>query len=214
MSIKVLIGCAVKLFAEGLEKLLGDYDVIEVIGSACDQEKFSALLRLQPDIILVDPSFFRRLIKSPYQEEKMHKLLLIKDDSEDWLAYQDLQEMVGQGLTGVLPCQADSSQMKKAIQEIHRGDLWIDHKTIRNSLFREPSRKKNIPLTRREKEVLDCLCSGFTNKKIAQKLIITEQTVKSHCNRLFKKFGVSNRLQLAIVISGDSKNAEQRPSIN
>lgn len=213
MSIKVLICCALKLFAEGLGKLLRDSDGIEVIGTACDQDTFATLLRLQPDIIMVDPPFFRRIIKNPSSEGGL-KLLLIKDYGEDWLAYQDLQEMVGKGLVGVLPCHADCSQMKKAIREIHHGDLWIDHKTIRNSLFREPSPKKTVPLTRREKEVLNCLCSGFTNKKIAKELIITEQTVKSHCNRLFKKFGVSNRLQLAIVISGDSKNTEQHRYIN
>jgi DNA-binding NarL/FixJ family response regulator len=56
-------------------------------------------------------------------------------------------------------------------------------------------------LTKKEMEILHYLCSGFTNKEMSQKLSISEPTVKSHVNHLFKKFGVSNRLKLAICAS-------------
>jgi DNA-binding NarL/FixJ family response regulator len=57
---------------------------------------------------------------------------------------------------------------------------------------------RKIDLTRKEKEIVSLICHGYRNKEIAQKLAITEQTVKSHCNRIFKKVGVSDRLQLAL----------------
>ena len=47
-------------------------------------------------------------------------------------------------------------------------------------------------------EILKLVAQGYTYKEIAQKLYVTEQTVKSHCNKLFKKFGVTNRVGLAL----------------
>jgi DNA-binding NarL/FixJ family response regulator len=56
----------------------------------------------------------------------------------------------------------------------------------------------NVRLAQREKEIISHICQGFKNKEIAQKLNISEQTVKSHCNRIYKKLGVNDRLQLAL----------------
>jgi DNA-binding NarL/FixJ family response regulator len=55
-----------------------------------------------------------------------------------------------------------------------------------------------IDLTGKEEEITSLICKGFRNKEIAQKLNISEQTVKSHCNRIYKKVGVSDRVQLAL----------------
>jgi DNA-binding NarL/FixJ family response regulator len=56
----------------------------------------------------------------------------------------------------------------------------------------------NVRLAHREKEIISHICQGYKNKEIAQKLHISEQTVKSHCNRIYKKLGVADRLQLAL----------------
>jgi DNA-binding NarL/FixJ family response regulator len=58
--------------------------------------------------------------------------------------------------------------------------------------------EKKIDLTKKEKEIVSLICNGCRNKEIAQRLDISEQTVKSHCNRIYKKVGVSDRLQLAL----------------
>lgn len=55
-----------------------------------------------------------------------------------------------------------------------------------------------MPLAKREREIAFHICQGYRNKEIAQKLHISEQTVKSHCCRIYKKLGVSDRLQLAL----------------
>ena len=57
---------------------------------------------------------------------------------------------------------------------------------------------EGIRLAPREEEIISHICQGYTNKEIAQKLNISEQTVKSHCHRIYKKIGVSDRLQLAL----------------
>jgi DNA-binding NarL/FixJ family response regulator len=58
--------------------------------------------------------------------------------------------------------------------------------------------EKKIDLSKKEKEIVSLICHGCRNKEIAQRLDISEQTVKSHCNRIYKKVGVSDRLQLAL----------------
>jgi DNA-binding NarL/FixJ family response regulator len=62
------------------------------------------------------------------------------------------------------------------------------------------TRLRDIRLTNAEREIVALLCHGFRNKEIAQQQNISEQTVKSHCNKAYKKFGVSDRLQLALEV--------------
>ena len=63
----------------------------------------------------------------------------------------------------------------------------------RNSL----SKNEEVKLTKAERGVVSLICGGFRNKEIANKLEISEKTVKCHCNRIYKKVGVTDRLQLA-----------------
>ena len=100
-----------------------------------------------------------------------------------------------------MAADSDHSLFEKAILKIHSGELWIDHMTLSKSLTKKSSHKKDIQITKKEAEVLEYVCTGDTNKKIAQKLCISEQTVKSHCNHLFKKFGVENRVKLVLSAS-------------
>lgn len=67
--------------------------------------------------------------------------------------------------------------------------------------------EKNTSLAKREKEIIFHICQGFRNKEIAQKLQISEQTVKSHCNRIYRKLGVTDRLQLALLSQGMLHNS-------
>ena len=84
------------------------------------------------------------------------------------------------------------TKLLRAIRTVVTGEMWIDHETIRKSLCSSEQARCDLNLTKREKQVLNYVCDGASNKEIAQKLYVTEQTVKSHCNKLFKKFGVGN----------------------
>ncbi|MBN2428708.1 MAG: response regulator transcription factor [Deltaproteobacteria bacterium] len=202
MPIKLLIGCKLNLFAEGLRHLLRECEDLNVVGVACSCYELEEMLHDKPDIFILDDFFFQSVLeKSLKIDNSPPKILLVTGKGDASFVFQDLQGMVARGLVGILTQDADSEHMKKAIHKVYAGDLWIAHDTIRNSLCSNYAKKKHILLTKREKEVLNCLSSGYTNKKIAQELFISEQTVKSHMNRLFKKFGVPNRLQLAISIS-------------
>jgi DNA-binding NarL/FixJ family response regulator len=97
-----------------------------------------------------------------------------------------------------LSSKQDSETLRKAVKVVYSGELWLDRKLIRDVLYNMSHVEKKVDLTRKEKEIVSLICNGYRNKEIAQKLDITEQTVKSHCNRIFKKVGVSDRLQLAL----------------
>jgi DNA-binding NarL/FixJ family response regulator len=108
------------------------------------------------------------------------------------------------GAKGYLSKDASVSCLLNAIKVIDNGELWVERKLIAkyfndaansNSVQQEPRKKANQALTPREKEVLHLLTEGKTNKEIAQKLFISEKTVKSHLNRIFKKFNVTRRLE-------------------
>lgn len=101
-------------------------------------------------------------------------------------------------LWGVLPSDTNLHMLKKAITTVLKGELWIA-RTLMNKLVHQTSQGKEIlkTLTSREKEIIREVSNGLTNKEIAEKLYITEQTVKSHLNRIYRKLNITNRTQLA-----------------
>lgn len=212
MPINTVVGCRVFLLAEGIKCLLQDVPHIRVVGMACNHDELFDMVKSGTDILIADQYHFQALLRNGAANGPM-RILLINENVDLSFSYGNLQDMVTKGLAGILPHNADSCQLKKAIAKVHSGELWMDHKTIKNSLFQHESSSSNIVLTRREKQVLHCLCAGDSNKKIAQTLFISEQTVKSHCNRLFKKFGVPNRVKLALHVSRYSRFSGAMDSI-
>ncbi len=108
------------------------------------------------------------------------------------------------GAKGYVSKDVSISDLLKAIQTVHKEELWIERKLMARFFDREaahnpkkeaePAKAKGV-LTSREKEVLSLLSTGRTNKEIAKALFISEKTVKSHLNSIFRKLKVSHRLQ-------------------
>ncbi len=203
MGIRVGIGCRVNLFAEGLKSILEDEPGIEIVGTAGSLEDLREIIDSAPDVILTDQALSRSILSNNVPEAS--KVLCINESRGFLTEYGDLSEVVSKGFAGFLPSYADRTMLLKAVESVSRGELWIDRKTMKETLVHKG--KEEVALTRRETEILNCLKAGDSNKEIAQKLFITEQTVKSHFNRLYKKFGVKNRLKLALLAS--SQDSEQ-----
>ena len=197
MNIRIAIGCHSYLLGEGIKKLFRKEDDVEVIGIFDEGIDSKEILKLDPDIILVDFKIFRAF-PNDFQSGKCIKILLISDSS--WISDSERQvpELLLRGVYGILAPDADSETLRKAVKVVYAGELWLDRKLLRNVLYNMGHLEKKVDLTKKEKEIVDLICHGYRNKEIAQKLDISEQTVKSHCNRIFKKVGVSDRLQLAL----------------
>ena len=197
MTIRIAIGCHSYLLGEGVKKLFREEDEIDVIGIFDEGIDIKEILKLNPDIILADFKIFRTF-PDDLQRDKCVKILLISDSS--WISESERQipELLLRGVYGILAPDADSETLRKAVKVVYGGELWLDRKLLRNVLYNMGHSEKKVDLTRKEKEIVDLICHGYRNKEIAQRLDISEQTVKSHCNRIFKKVGVSDRLQLAL----------------
>lgn len=196
MTIRIAIGCHSYVLGEGLKKLFKDDEGTDIIGIFDEGVDLKEIIKLLPDIILADLKIFRTFPESVPTDNV--KILLISDDS--WISEveKQLPELLLRGVCGILPPDADSDMLKKAVKIIYSGELWLDRKLLKNILYNVTSMEKKIDLTKKEKEIVSLICHGCRNKEIAQRLDISEQTVKSHCNRIYKKVGVSDRLQLAL----------------
>jgi len=205
MPIRLAIGCCNRLFGEGLKSLLEDEREIDIIGIFNESTGFlpdiKKILELNPDVILADYSTdFNILLSLPeeFLARNRLRIILIGDRTLRFIADKQLKELVLKGVVGILPPSADSELLKKALKAVFSGELWLDRNTLMKLLNSMRQQEKNVNLAKREKEIVFHICQGYRNKEIAQKLNISEQTVKSHCNRIYKKLGVSDRLQLAL----------------
>jgi LuxR family transcriptional regulator of csgAB operon len=111
------------------------------------------------------------------------------------------EEALMKGVRGFFYEEDPLEQVLRGIRAVFRGELWFSRKVMSRCLQR--ARKNHKPLkerrksslTRREVEVLNHLASGRTNRKIADKMYLSQATVKSHLYNIFRKLGVSNRLE-------------------
>ena len=197
MTIRIAIGCHSYLLGEGIKKLFREDDGIDIVCIFDEGTDVDEILKLSPDIILADFKIFRSF-PNDFPGDSTSKVLLISDRS--WLleSQRQIPELLMRGVFGILAPDADSKVLRKAVKVVYAGELWLDRKLVKDVLYNMTHVDRRVDLTRKEKEIVSLICHGYRNKEIAQKLSITEQTVKSHCNRIFKKVGVSDRLQLAL----------------
>jgi len=196
MKIRIVIGCHSYLLGEGIKKLLKDDEGVEIIGIFDEGADIEEILKLEPDLALVDNKIFRTFPEASLNNRV--KFLLIGDSSWTPESERKIPDLILKGVYGILSSDANSLILKEAIRVAHSGELWLDRKIVKNILCRINHEEKSIDLTKREREIVSLICLGYRNKEIAQKLDISEQTVKSHCNRIYKKVGVTDRLQLAL----------------
>lgn len=152
----------------------------------------------RPDLILVD---FKNINHELFSQWPDAKVVLI----DTGLGQEDIvNALLFHKIAGVISAHTDISLFKKALKVIHEGQIWIDNGNIKAILGSAglPSRiGRSEGVSSREKEIIDLVCQGCTNKEIASRLFLSEQTVKAHLSRIFRKFNVSNRSQLAALVA-------------
>ena len=120
-----------------------------------------------------------------------------------------LSQSVRYGVAGIVPKKSPTELLLKSIRKVNAGELWLDRATtadvVRQLAGRPIPAPRNLPqtdkpvaLSRREREITALVAQGFRNREIADKLFISEQTVKNHMHNIFEKVGVQDRLELAL----------------
>ena len=110
------------------------------------------------------------------------------------------------GARGVVMKEAATQILLKAIRAVMSGQFWVGREPVADlaqylkahAVGQQNSKAKSYGLTRREIEILSTIVSGLSNKEIAQKFTLSEDTVKHHLTNIFDKLGVSSRLELAL----------------
>jgi DNA-binding NarL/FixJ family response regulator len=202
-SIAVLIVDDHAVVREGLRAFLQLQDGIEVAGEAGDgEEALEQALALRPDVILMDLVMPKldgvgamRELRARVPESRVIVLTSFLDDER-------LLPAIQAGAAGYLLKNAEPAELARAIRAAHGGETIIDP-TVATRLVRAIADGRRSPadhtLTRREREVLELIARGRSNKRIAFELGISEKTVKTHVGHVLAKLGVSDRTQAALV---------------
>jgi DNA-binding NarL/FixJ family response regulator len=191
---KVLILIKSLLFSEALCKTLSSgANGYEVQNSRC----LALASSFEPDIILADQDCLHLNKHNTWPDGKV--LLLDTGLSEEEI----MSLMLNHKLYGVFSLEADFQQLKKALSVIHAGQIWIDSERLKVILHGfETVRPNNTveKLSNKENQIAELVAEGFKNKEIASKLFLSEQTIKSHLGRIFRKMHIKNRSQLVSMI--------------
>ncbi|HZO35060.1 MAG TPA: response regulator transcription factor [Gaiellaceae bacterium] len=186
-----------RIVREGLATLLGLLPGIDVVGTASDGEEAVALVeRLRPDVVLMDLRMPRcdgvaatRRLREQGSPTHVVVLTTYADD-------RSVVEALRAGARGFLTKDAGAEEIERAIAAVVRGEAAIDP-AVQHHLVEAVAGSPDLPdgLTPREAEVLALIADGLSNGEIAERLVVSEATVKSHVNHLFTKTGVRDRAQ-------------------
>ena len=195
------------MFREGIKKILSLEPDIEVVGEAVDgEEVISLLTRCHPDVLLLDLKMEKidGLTVLPRIVEQYPQLRVIILTAS--ISLPESITVIKEGARGIILKHAASEFLIKGVRKVYAGELWADNATMTQvveSLSRKIRKEPGTPrskdeLSNREKEVVSLVVSGLRNKEIAEKLFISEQTVKTHLSNIFQKLGLGDRLELAL----------------
>jgi len=175
---------------------VGDIEVVPLSVPGALQEEALSLVLI--DAHCTDHLF--ELLASFRRSRPLTRLLVMGSSME--LDY--IQQLIGAGAKGYLPETARESEIKMAIEVVQDGSVWAPRKVLARLIDAgSEARQRNaspaeIKFTPREREVLELLTAGRSNREIARSLGITEVSIKAHVGRLMRKVGVTNRISLTV----------------
>lgn len=206
MPIRIMIADDHPVFRRGLRAILAAEPDMEIAGEAHDGEQAVRMAReLKPDVLLLDLAMPLRggidVLDELAGEPVRIPTLLLTAYIEKWQTVEALRL----GAAGVVLKDTATEMLVKAIRKVAAGELWVgrgDVADILASLRQPPAGPAGrFGLSRRELEVVKAVVEGCTNREVARRLGISEDTVKHHMTSIFDKLGVSTRLELAVFAS-------------
>jgi DNA-binding NarL/FixJ family response regulator len=218
-KIRIVVADDHPIFRDGLCRLLALEEDFEVVAQAQDGRQVLDVLQLhEPDILLLDlkmPGLDGLATLQRLQIAKNKTRVIVLTASDDKNEFVQAMKL---GTSGIVLKQTATELLIKSIRKVHAGEIWLDsHATaavIRQFVANDeaqpsaavsslpqgpPTRERErSPLSQREREIVALVAQGFKNKEMAEKMFISEQTVKNHLHNIFDKLGVSDRLELAL----------------
>ncbi len=204
--VKVLICDDQVIVCEGLQTILNASPKIEVVATAHDgTEALTLIPEVNPEVVLMDLKMpvmngiiATRKIREKYPDIQV--LVLTTYDDDEWLF-----DAVRSGAAGYLLKDTPPEDLIEAILGTAAGKTYVDPnvagKLLSSYSDKAPTQKlpTNFQLSEREIDILELLAKGLSNADIAQQLYLTEGTVRNYTSEVFKKLGVSDRTQAAVL---------------
>ncbi len=211
-TIRLVIADDHPIVRDGLKKLLLLEEDFEVVGEASDGREVVERVRdLDPDVLLLDlrmPHLDGLAALQALQTVNKRTRIIILTASEDKNEFVQAMKL---GCSGIVLKQTAPDLIVKSIRKVNSGEIWLDSHTtaavmrqfstgLENGSGGSGSGKgrERSPLSAREREIVALVAQGYKNKEMAEKMFISEQTVKNHLHNIFDKLGVSDRLELAL----------------
>lgn len=204
MVIKLIAADAHPIYLLGLKQLVSTQSNMELQACCSSAEKVhAALKRLQPDILLLDlhleDSDGMQLIRDLKNQGSELKIIVVTKELDN----EQTMDALRLEVQGMVLKSMPMHLLIQCIQKVAAGGQWLEKnslgKAFEKMLLREAGmRRLSTILTDRETEVMCLVAQGFTNRKIAEKLILSEGTVKIHVHNIYGKLGIKNRVDLTL----------------
>jgi NarL family two-component system response regulator YdfI len=196
-AIRVLLAATSAVRRAGLETLVKNGPSLKLLGSLHGTRTIDQrVAELQPDVILLDlEREYSGFPTLPVVEGGLPMVALIDEPESDWTAHA-----LRSGVKAILPREAGMDEILPAIQAAYAGLVLLDPEAAQNLAVRVrlssgPSMPASEELTPREIEVLRMLAEGLGNRQMAQRLGISDHTVKFHISSILDKLGASSRTE-------------------
>jgi DNA-binding NarL/FixJ family response regulator len=206
VAIRILIADRQDMFREVLRILLASQEDFAVVGDTDDAEELARLaVKHRPNVILLDLK-----LRNHSAIEALKLIAALKTDARpiiltDTIEKSEIIDGLLCGARGVIRKEEPSQLLFKSIRAVAEGQYWVSRNGVIDLVKNLQSltlkvagnaRKQTDSLSIHQQLIIQLILDGYSNKEIAQELSISERTVKYHLKRIFRKFGVSGRMEL------------------
>lgn len=222
-KLRVLVADDQPLMRDGLKSILEMEDDIEIVGTAANgREAYELIADLSPDLVIMDVKMpimngveSTRLIKRDYPQTNI--LILTTYDTDD-----NIIEALANGACGFLLKDMPSEKLVAAVREGASGQMLLPSavaaklanrlrltRSVTSSQDLRNKEKLQPSFTEREKAIIHYMIQNYSNKEIAEKLYITEGTLKNYITVIYEKIGTNERLKAITILRGWFQGADE-----
>lgn len=200
--IKIMIVDDHALIREGLNRILSFEEDIKIVGEAKNgEEALKKIKDTEVDIILLDINMEKldgiQTLKKIKEEKPNIKIIMLTVEKQRRKVFESLDF----GADGYVLKESAGSEITNAIRTVYEGKRYVDKSLIDTVIFGKDNsfgRGEIEELNNRELEILAYISNGLKNKEIAEKLFLSEKTIKNYVTGIFRKIGVEDRVQATI----------------
>jgi len=200
-SIKIIIVDDHEIFRNGLKMVLGKLPYVQVVGEAGNGQEFLDMIRITPaDVVLMDIEMpvmsgidATTIALKEHPGLKVIALTMFNDDDY-------IQSMMDAGVRGFLIKNINKDTLDKAIRTVSKGSTYYSEELFnfftKRFTTEEKPKESDVKFTTREKEIMQLLSEGLSNKEIADVLYVSERTVVGHKSNMLAKTGCKSAISL------------------